>query len=365
MEFDQIYDTLAALPRAEQLRWGAGALGILVIMGLAFFLESRLFKNSGRTGSWLALRFVTLLMVPPTVAVLVLPARSVSGMEGLAVFYLVLFTLAPLLWFGSHVLGGRLLQPAIKAGESVALAISAIAIMAIPLTAFLAAQFSLQDAARQLASQKKKGPDSRPLAHAAGPVQRFSMPGAGTVFTQSLIAPPGLRLERVDQRYYGPWYATKGVSHPVFCTQGNDLHLMWSGSDPAPQLRLHWTQADGLRVRGEHFPDVAGPDGAVTKEFSIGFRPDGLDPVAPIPRVRVDIGMLQKDGTIYTHMLNPLQGGETMDNDCLMPGYQRVRWQEEGPIQNVGIMFYQSSGNPPLRGQIARPAVTEGSAQTR
>ncbi len=365
MEFDQMYDTLAALPRAEQLRWLAGAIGVFAIMGLALFVESRFFKKSHRVGSWLALRFVTLLMLPLMAAILVLPARSVSGMEGLAVFYLVLLTIAPVLWFGSHVLGGRLMDPAIKAGESVALAISAIAIMAIPFNAFWAAQFSLQDAARGLASQKKKGPDSRPLGHAVGPVQRFSIPGAGTVFTQSLIAPPGVRLERIDQRHFGPWYETKGVSHPVFCTQGNDLHLMWSAAEPAPQLRLHWTQADGLRVKGEHFPDLAGPDAAVTKEFSIGFRPDGFDPIAPIPRVRTHIGVLQKDGTIYTHMLNPLQAGETMDNDCLMPGYQRVRWQEEGPVQTVNIMFYQSSGNSPLKGQIARPVVAEGSEEKR
>lgn len=357
MEFDQIYDTLAALPRAEQLRWAAGALGILAVMGLAFFLESRLFKKSGRIGSWLALRFVTLLMVPPTVALLVLPARAVSGMEGLAVFYLALFTLAPLLWFGGHILGGRWLRPAIKAGESAALAISAIAICAIPVTAFQAAQFSLQQAARGLAVQKRKGPDARPLAHAAGPVQRFTMPGAGLIFTQSLIAPSGIRLERIDQRFNGPWYETRGVSHPVFCTQGNDIHLMWSTAEPAPQLRLHWTQADGLRVKGEHFPDIAAPGPDDTREFSIDFRADGFDPVVPVPRVRAHIGVLMNNGTIYTNMLNPLQAGETMDNDCLMQGYKRVRWQEEGPVQSVGIMFYPSSGTPPLRGEIVRPGV--------
>jgi hypothetical protein len=162
-----------------------------------------------------------------------------------------------------------------------------------------------------------------------------------------------VRLERIDKRYNGPWYDTRGTTQPVFCRQGDDLHLMWSAGEPAPQLRLHWVQPSGLRVKGEFFADPAtAPAG--TPEFSVAFRPDGFDPVAPIPRVRAYLDLLQRDGTIYTQLLNPLQPGETFQNDCLMKGYKRVRWPDEGVVQKVYVTFHLPVSAPPLRGEIVR-----------
>ena len=180
------------------------------------------------------------------------------------------------------------------------------------------------------------------------------VPGAGVVYAQSLIAPPGMRIERIDDRFNGPWYDTRGTTHPVFCRQGEDVHLMWSASEHTPQLRLHWVQSDGRRVKGEFFPDTVTAAAAGDPDFSIAFRPDGFDPVAPVPRVRAYLGILRPDGTVYTDMLNPLQPGETLENDCLMRGYQRVRWQEEGAVQTVSIRFYPPIGRPPLTGEIVR-----------
>lgn len=348
-------ETLSALSASDRREWTTGALGVLVLTGLAFYLESRFFKRSRRVGSWLVLRTVSLLAAPLTVAVVFGAGRSVSGMEGLAVFYLALFTAGPLLWFGSHLLCGPRLRPALTSGESLVLALTGIAILAIPATAFVAAQAPLAAAARDLASHPQAASGAPPLAHQVHAPQRFEFPGAGVVFTQSLTAPAGIRLERVDQRQGGPWYDSRGVAHPLFCTHGSDLHLMWSAREPAPQLRLHWTQPDGQRMKAEFFPDLAtlAPDNP--RAFSVGFRPDGFDPVVPVPRVRAHLGILRQDGTMYTHTLNPLQAGETMDNNCLMPGYQRVDWRNEGQVQTIGIMFYLPGGAPPLRAEIRRP----------
>jgi hypothetical protein len=248
-----------------------------------------------------------------------------------------------------------LLRPALTGSECMALSIVGIGILAIPATAFMYAQFPLEQAARSLAAQRQKAPDSTPLAHAVGPLRRFAMPGVGVVFAQSLIAPRGVRLERVDVRRYGPWYDTKGTTQELFCSQADDLHLMWSAGEPAPQLRLHWVQPSGLRVKGEFFADL-GTAPADTPGFSIAFRPDGFDPVAPIPRARAYLDLLQRDGTIYTQLLNPLQPGETLQNNCLMQGYKRVRWPDEGVVQKVHVTFHLPVGTPPLRGEIVRPA---------
>ncbi|WP_457281951.1 hypothetical protein [Polaromonas sp. P5_D5] len=356
MEFDQMFETLAALPAAEQRQWALAVLGVLATMALVLLVERRYFKRSQRTGSWIALRLASALLAPLTFAAVVVPARSVSGMEALAVFYVALFTAVPLLWFGGHLLVGRGLRPALTTSECMVLAIVGIGILAIPATAFMAAQFPMEDAARRLATQRQKAPGSTPLAHTAGPLRRFTVPGAGEVYAQSLTAPVGIRLERVDDRRNGPWYDTRDTTHPVFCRQGEDLHLMWSASEPAPQLRLHWVQADGRRVKGEFFADPRTAS-ADAPEFSIAFRPDGFDPVAPIPRVRAYLGILQRDGTIYTNMLNPLQPGETSQNDCLMQGYRRVGWPDEGVVQKVSITFQLPMGALPLRGELVRPAV--------
>lgn len=351
-------ETLGALSAGEQRGWATRALVVLVLTGLVFFLESRYFQRSRRVGSWLMLRTVSLLAAPLTVAVVFAAGRSASGMEGLAVFYLALFTVGPLLWFGSHLLCGPRLRPALSSGESLVLAVSGIAILAIPVTAFFVAQVALAAVARDLASRPQAASSATPLAHQIHVPQRFAFPGAGIVFTQSLTAPAGIRLQRVDQRQSGPWYDSRGVTHPLFCRHGNDLHLMWSAREPAPQLRLHWVQADGQQVKAEFIPDLAALAPEDTRVFSVGFRPDGFDPVVPVPRVRVHLGLLRQDGTLYTHMLNPLQAGKTMDNDCLMLGYQRVNWQQEGPVQTIGIMFYLPGGTPPLRAEIRR---TDGS----
>ncbi|AYQ27804.1 MULTISPECIES: hypothetical protein [unclassified Polaromonas] len=353
MEFKQMVETLAALPAGEQRQWLLAALGVFAAMALVLMAERSYFKNTRRTGSWVAFRLASVLLAPLTIAAVLVPSLAVSGMEALAVFYAALFIAVPLLWFGGHLLVGRLLRPALTGSECMTLCITGIGILAIPATAFMYAQFPLEQAARNLADQRRKGPDSTPLAHTVSPLRRFAMPGAGVVFAQSLTAPRGVRLERVDVRRNGPWYDTKGTTHALFCSQGDDLHLMWSAGEPAPQLRLHWVQPSGLRAKGEFFADPATAP-ADTPEFSIAFRPDGFDPVVPIPRVRTYLDILQRDGTIYTDMLNPLQPGETLQDDCLMQGYKRVRWPDEGVVQKVYVTFRLPVGAEALRGVIVR-----------
>ena len=359
METSQMIDTLRALSPEDQRIWLTNAALVLAVMLVALWVESRFFTRSRRVGSWFVVRLVSLVMAPVTLAALFLPPLAVAGMEGLAVFYGLLFTAAPLLWFGSHLLVARWVKPQLSKGEGLVLAFSGLAILAIPALAVAMAYGPLHAAARDIGQRTTVPTSNPPLAHTPRLPLRVAMPGAGWVYTQSLIAPPDVRLERVEQRRGGTWPTDASLAHPAFCTHGNDVHLMWSAKEPQPYLRLHWLAANGQRLHSEFTPDPSALAAAATQDFSITFRDDGFDPVVPIPRSRVDLAIKRVDGSDHTVILGGPQPGDTpgpgLRNDCLMQGYARPNWQKEGQVQTVAVMFYFQGGVPPLRALISRP----------
>jgi hypothetical protein len=344
MNLSRYIETLQALPASEQQTWATGAALVLAGVLLVLWLEWRHFRRQGKAGSWLALRMVSLLAAPLVVLAVLGPARAVSGMEGLAVFYGLLITVAPLIWFGSHLGVGRRLTPALSTGECVALSLSGLLVFGLPGFAALQAAGPLEAAARHHEDNPPDAGTPVPLAHAVQPLQRFDMPVAGTVFAQSLIAPPGLRLERVDERVGELWYDTAGLSQTAFCRQGQDLHLMWAAREQAPRLRLHWV-IDGQRQVAEH--RLLPAEGS-TPAFAVGFREDGFDVAAPVPRTRVLFALHRAaDGAPnYQSMGNSMQPGERPQDGCLMPGYRRVAWQREGPPLAVALVFRRDGGAP-------------------
>ncbi|MDP9139527.1 MAG: hypothetical protein M3O62_01880 [Pseudomonadota bacterium] len=105
--------------------------GILCVFALVILLrwERRDFVRMEKGGAWLAVRIWTIPIALVTAAIIILPARSTSGMEGLAVFYVLLFTAAPLFWFGAHWIVGRIVQPKLSFSESVRIAGSPILLL--------------------------------------------------------------------------------------------------------------------------------------------------------------------------------------------------------------------------------------------
>lgn len=98
----------------------------IALIGFVYLLrwERRHFVGRGLAGSWL---WVRLASIPAALLVLVLavvPARSTSGMEGLAVFYFVLLVVAPPLWFGLHWVAGRVVKPPLAFADSARIAAS-------------------------------------------------------------------------------------------------------------------------------------------------------------------------------------------------------------------------------------------------
>lgn len=356
MDFDKFFIAVGALPLFDKLAWGAVLLAILAAIGLLLFWERRYFGQHDKAGSWLELRLLSLLLLLPlTVGVILVPARAISGPEALAYFYLALFTAGPLVWFGGHMLCGRLVRPAFSRGESLFMALSGLLVVFIPAIAISFAQGPIFLASRGVQETAFRMAGQVPLAHKVESPQRFTLPGAGIVHTQSLIAPPGIHLERIDLKSGEGWFDTKGMTQYTFCRDGENLHLMWSVREPPPVLRLYWRQPDGKRAQAEFSTATSAMTHAEVQEFTIAFRTDGLDPPVPIPRSRASVAYFLAGGKLYFDLLNPLQPGETFDNDCIMPGYKRVASAREGPPQVVALMFYLSGGRAPLRAEIRRP----------
>lgn len=109
------------------------AFGVLSLLALAGLLraERRHFLRRGKAWSWLWVRLGTVPIALATAALALLPARAASGMDALAVFYMLLLTAAPAFWFGAHWLLGRLVQPALTADESAWVAASPLLLAAL------------------------------------------------------------------------------------------------------------------------------------------------------------------------------------------------------------------------------------------
>lgn len=102
-------------------------LMLFAVAALAGFVyavrwERRHFLARGLAGAWLKVRLSSIPIALFAAVLVAVPARSTSGMEGLAVFYLLLLTVAPLFWFGAHWVVGRLARPQLSAADTARIA---------------------------------------------------------------------------------------------------------------------------------------------------------------------------------------------------------------------------------------------------
>lgn len=102
--------------------------GVLCLVALVLLLrwESRHYDRLGKHAAWLRVRLATVPIALATAALVIVPARSTSGMEGLAVLYGLLLVIAPIFWFGAHWIVGKFGGSAWSAGESAQVAGSPI-----------------------------------------------------------------------------------------------------------------------------------------------------------------------------------------------------------------------------------------------
>lgn len=102
--------------------------GLCALVAFAFVIrwERSRFVHKDKGRSWCHVRISSLPIAVVTAAIAIIPARAGSGMESLAVFYGLLLTVVPIVWFGAHWLVGKAVSPPLSAGESIAIASSPI-----------------------------------------------------------------------------------------------------------------------------------------------------------------------------------------------------------------------------------------------
>jgi hypothetical protein len=338
---------LAAQTWLDMLLWGA--VGLIVLACVFWLLrgEKRRFDRVGKGRGWIRMRLLALPMLLITAALVVLPARSISGMEALAYFYFALFTLGPLAWFGLHWLAGAMQSPRFSRGESFALAFTGLLVLIVPPLLAGMLQGPIFMASHLMQKRALANVDQAPLALEVQPVQRFRLGGvgkisgeiSGEIFSQTLRAPAGIRIERIDRYIGGHWSDTATSTHDFLCRKDQDLHLAWSvGSQPDP-LRIYWRDGEGKQYQAEYRVDGAGLQNLPVRDFVVGWRDDGIDLPVPLMRDVVQLGWGDAPDQLHYRSLSTLQAGENFVDDCVANGYRRAAWQQEGPISGVMLRF--------------------------
>lgn len=345
-------DVVAAQPPLARALWAVVSLALLVAALIVLRLERRMFVARGKGASWWVVRLASLPALAVVVAAVFGPARAVSGMEGLAVFYLLLLGVAPLLWFGVHLLAGWLASPRLSRGESAWIAGSGLMLLLCPPAVFTALQTPVFMISRQFDAVARASRPETPLPHRADAAQRFRLGDAGVLVAQSLIAPPGVQIERVEALQGGLWADTATQMHPWLCRNGEDLHLAWADGSEPPPLRIYWRDTAGQAWQSGI--EVA-PAAVPAQDFVVGWRDDGFDLPVPLSRDRVQPGWLA-DGRLHYRSLNGvLQPGESARDDCVMRGYRRVAAETEGQVAAVLLRIERPAQGGTLTYLLDRP----------
>jgi len=338
---------LAAQTWLDLVLWGA--VGLIMLGGMFWLLrrEKHRFDRLGKGRGWVRMRLLALPMLLASAALVVLPARSFPGMEALAYFYIALFTVGPLTWFGLHWLAGTIQSPRFTRGESFSLAFTGLLFLIVPLLVVEMLQRPIFMASHQMQQRALANVDSAPLALEVQPVQRFRLGGVGgisgeiwgEIFTQTLRAPAGIRIERIDRYIGGHWSDTATSTHDFLCRQDQALHLAWSVESQLDALRIYWRDGEGKQYQAEYRVDGAALKHLPARDFVVGWRADGIDLPVPLMRDVVQLGWGEATDKRHYLSLSTLQAGENFVDDCVASGYRRVAWQQEGPISGVMLRF--------------------------
>lgn len=349
-----VHRLLAGRTAIDLVLWGIVFLLILAGAGLTLRLEKRRYQAIGKEGSWLWLRLVSLPILLISGLAVWLPAQAISGPMALGFFYLALFTVAPITWFALHRIAGAIVSPRLTKTESDHAALTGLALLVLPLLLVNMLQGSVFKASHHWKKRQFANARQKPLSHEVQPMQRFRLDEHKEIHTQSLLAPPGVRIERIEALLGGNWHDTKTSMHSYYCRQDDDLHLAWPSGSAPPSLRLYWYNDNDELLQADFRIDSAAADRKPVVDFIVGWRSDGIDLPAPISRDNIQLGWADKAGNLIHRSLDTLQPGETFQNNCVMTGYRRTAWQEEGPIATLILRFHPNYPQKPWQHEVKR-----------
>lgn len=328
--------------------WVALAVLALVAIGFILYAERRGFAIRGKAGPWLALRIASIPIVALTAAAVWLSARAVGGPEALAAFYLLLFTLAPALYFCLHWLVGR--GVGLTGREALGVGLVGLAILIGPPLLFQFTQSWVWDMARAAKEARFTKAPEKPLPHRILARQRFELPGVGEVWTEHWQAPPGVATERIELEVRGQYSRVDSGGSGFLCRSGDDVHVLWIAAMPPPRWRVHWAEG-GVLARSAW---ASVPPQGVVQPFALRWLPDGFVLPARIARDVVTLGHTGEGGKESFDNLDRLQAGETFADNCLPLEYRRVNAANEQPITAIGLRLWNLHTQQTLRTVLRR-----------
>lgn len=320
----------------------AFALVALAVLGVVLAYERRAFARDGKARAWLFVRVAALPLLAATVAVVLLPARAISGMEALAAFYGLLFTAAPLVWFGGHWLVGRAARPALTSAESLRLAAT--------LPAFLIASALVAQALQPFAwsvtlAAERAGyemAEETPARHAVAAARRWATP-TGDVTLVRWQAPGAVHVERIDVHGAGGLseHAQRAQMQRV-CQAPGTIVLVQPAREPLPSVRVWWREPDTGRL---HVATLPSPQAIESATFDVAWRGDGgFDLPEPLPRLAIWLAREHDPaGTFLSSEAQAFRPGETFDDSCLPDG-----WRAPTPIRGLRVRVDGPTSAEPL-----------------
>lgn len=274
--------SLQNAPLAYQIVYATSALIALAVISVMAVMEGRHFRELKLGSSWLKLRLASLLILAAAIAAILgtISAVGISGMEALAVAYLALFTVGPLVYFGLHWLLGCMLG--LSRGQSAWIGFSGLLMLGI----IPAVGQILMPYARDLKQVLDERADNAipvvPSPYKQHDARRFRLPNNSEVWAVQYQAPVSVTLLRIDmETSYGRVKNLENQSSSSLCHQGSDVHLFWPVDRPLPALHLFWKDAAGKTFQSQW--KMASTEGPAA-EFNIRWSEDSLQLPVPLPR---------------------------------------------------------------------------------
>jgi len=346
----KVLDGIVRMPPGQLLIWAVLALVALGVIVYALVAERRRFAAQGKAGAWTFVRLASLPILAATVAVVLVPSLAVGGPEALAVMYGLLFTAAPLTWFGLHWLAGALTRPRLARAEATGIAIGGLAIVLGPaLAANMAAPWVYTLSHSTAGARLQVPPDApRPLTVASR--ERFAIAGIGDLWTERWQLAEGVTIEGIQIRVGDTYTPADHPGSHFICRSGREVHMLWHADAPPPAWRLVWSGADGKRAKSD-WSDAPPPGPA--KPFSINWRSDGFDIPLRLPKGTVSLGFIGANG------VENGEGAQNMSADnsdnCMPLEFRRVVTEQRPALTKAFVSFWRVDAQQTLRGTFLRP----------
>lgn len=305
--------SLQRVPASVLSQWGIVALVALLIIAILIRAEAQHFRQQGQGAAWLKLRIATLPILAISIVAVIgtYTATGIKGMEALAVAYLALFSVGPLVHFGLHWLLGKMLG--LGRGQTAWIAFSGLLMIGIvPATAGMLMPH-LQTASRALSGTGATQVDNAPLApspYREIAARHLALPNHEAVWAIHYQASAGIELIRVDVESSN--YRTTNMLQTetaTMCHRNNDLHLLWPVDRPLPLLHVYWKNPAGVTMLSSWTPQ---PQASASEPFLVIWETSVLHLPVAVSRSALSVAWERPEGSPLVRSLREISPG----TDC-------------------------------------------------